>query len=170
MTEAIGIVARESQDVLLVRARIGMLRMPRVMGLSYRRIMEYLEGQGSAPAGAPYCRYTGFDWGALEREGRFTGFVKMFTRTWELEMGLPLDGEIAPGAGMERGLLAGGRHVQTLHRGPYRTVGRTYSRLQAWVRSEALKLRNEAIEIYRNDPRETPPEELETMILVPLAE
>ncbi len=169
MAEKIEIVDRPPQAALQVTASIGMLKMPRVMGQTYRRIMEYIEAGSIEPAGAPYCRYTGFDWDALSNEGRLAAFIRIFTRKWDLEMGIPVGDAVKTGDDLQQVMLTGGRHIQTMHRGPYQKVGKTYDRLQQWVREQNLKVRNEAIEIYLNDPRTTAKADLETLILIPLA-
>lgn len=170
MTESLEIVERPEERLLRVRARVPVPCMPRVMGQVYRRILDHLEACGAAPAGPPVCRYTGFDWDELLRESRLTTLLRTFTRKWELELGIPVSGAVKAGEEMEAAVIAGGRYLQTLHRGPYRKVGETYRRLQDHVRDEGLAVRNESVEIYLNDPRTTPMDELETLVLIPLDE
>jgi AraC family transcriptional regulator len=67
--------------------------------------------------------------------------------------------------------LAGGDYATLLHKGPYETLSRSYRLLfGGWLPKSGRELRDApAFEIYLNSPQNTRPEELRTMIHVPLA-
>ncbi|MBX3434878.1 MAG: AraC family transcriptional regulator [Pirellulales bacterium] len=66
--------------------------------------------------------------------------------------------------------IAGGEYAVTTHRGPYSNLAHTYQRLfHQWLPQSRRELRSSpCLEIYRNDPATTPPEQLATDIYVPL--
>ncbi len=166
--EPVEIVMRPASPTIALRARIGMLKMARVMGSSYRAMLEQLERRGLKPDGAPYARYTGIDWADLGSQGKLSSLLGVFTRKWNVEMGLPLAEPLPPADGFAAGCLPAGRYVQTLHHGAYHRVSCAYERLQDLARREGLRLGPESIEIYLNDPRTTARAELETLVLIPL--
>ncbi len=61
---------------------------------------------------------------------------------------------------------AGGAvYLHARHVGPYKNLKDTYSLLEKWYKANNKKFgKGPAIEIYRNDPKSTPPEELITDI------
>jgi AraC family transcriptional regulator len=80
--------------------------------------------------------------------------------------------DFPPGiAGLEYFDLAGGRHAVMAHRGPYATLASAYEWLYGkWLPQSGEEPRDAPpIELYVNDPRTTPPDELRTDIRLPLA-
>lgn len=69
-------------------------------------------------------------------------------------------------AGVTRFTLAGGRHAQLVHKGPYESLGESYRWLFATLREPRADA--PCFEEYLNDCRTTPPEEWLTRISVPL--
>lgn len=66
--------------------------------------------------------------------------------------------------------IAGGEYAIVLHKGPYQTLGTTYDRIfGSWLPKSGREVRDlPAFEIYLNSPQMSRPEELETLIHVPL--
>lgn len=64
-----------------------------------------------------------------------------------------------------------GRYASTMHKGPYDTLGDTWSRLMGqWIPSKGHRIADtDSYEIYRNNPLQVPKEELLTELFVPLA-
>lgn len=81
------------------------------------------------------------------------------------------DGATVP-EGLEEVAVAGGRHAVLLHRGPYATLRAAYDALYGgWLPASGEEPRDAPpIEVYLNDPDETPPDELLTEICLPLRE
>jgi AraC family transcriptional regulator len=73
--------------------------------------------------------------------------------------------------GLEEHHLAAGRYARTVHIGPYEQLGDTWARFMGeWLPSSGHRVGNGAsYELYRNDPRTTPKEDLRTDLYVPLA-
>jgi len=67
--------------------------------------------------------------------------------------------------------LAGGRYAVATHRGPYAELGKTYQRIYgAWLPKSGYELRDApAFEQYLNSPQSAKPEDLLTLIHVPIA-
>ena len=68
--------------------------------------------------------------------------------------------------------IAGGSYAVVTHKGPYDGLGKTYQRVYGgWLPKSGYRLRDvPAFEQYLNSPRDTKPEDLLTLIHVPLGE
>jgi AraC family transcriptional regulator len=88
--------------------------------------------------------------------------------TADVEVAFPVPEGTVPGPGMEVYTLPGGRMARTFHRGPYEACEPTYLRLFSWLEERGLAIAAPMREVYHNDPREVPPEEILTEILVPV--
>jgi len=66
--------------------------------------------------------------------------------------------------------IGGRTYATTTHRGPYEMLYDTYSYLyESWTPEEGWQISTDpCIEIYRNSPENTPPEDLLTDVYVPL--
>jgi AraC family transcriptional regulator len=73
--------------------------------------------------------------------------------------------------GLEYFDLVGGKHAVLEHKGPYATLGDAYQWLYGtWLPQSGETPRDAPpVEVYVNDPRNTPADELRTDIRVPLA-
>ncbi len=67
--------------------------------------------------------------------------------------------------------LAGGEYVTMTHKGPYELLGRSFQRLfGGWLPTSGRELRDApAFDTYINSPHDTRPDELVTVIHIPLA-
>jgi len=89
--------------------------------------------------------------------------------TADVEAAFPVPEATAPSPGMQVYLLPGGRMARTFYRGPYEACEPTYLGLFAWLEGQGLSITGPMREVYHNDPREVPPEEILTEILAPVA-
>lgn len=64
--------------------------------------------------------------------------------------------------------LPGGKMAKIVHKGPYEDVGPAYEKLFMWIEENGKKITGFTREIYLNDPREVPPEEILTEIYAPI--
>jgi len=64
--------------------------------------------------------------------------------------------------------LPGGRMAKIIHKGPYQDCATTYGRLFTWLQENGKKMNGPTREVYLNDPREVPPEEILTEIYAPI--
>jgi effector-binding domain-containing protein len=65
--------------------------------------------------------------------------------------------------------LQGGLMAVVLHQGPYEQCAGTYKRLFSWIAENHKKVIGPTREVYLNDPRKVPPEEILTEIYAPIA-
>jgi AraC family transcriptional regulator len=72
--------------------------------------------------------------------------------------------------GLEYFDLAGGKHAVMAHKGPYATLGGAYEWLYGkWLPQSGEEPRDAPpVELYVNDPRTTPPDQLRTDVRLPL--
>ena len=72
--------------------------------------------------------------------------------------------------GLEERRIAGGRYARYTHIGPYDMLGDVWTRFmgEGLPASEYQVIDGPALEIYRNDPSTTPPDQLHTDLLVPI--
>ena len=143
-------------------------RMPAIFSRDYQRIAEYLHSQGSEILDFPYARYQDMDWETELKLGKLATLLSMFTKKWHFYVGMPSSIPL-PAKGDLRSITHGNqRYVRGVHRGPYKDCTETYRALFNWAQGKGLKLKNEAIECYVNDPREVDEADIETIILIPL--
>jgi len=64
--------------------------------------------------------------------------------------------------------ICGGKMAKTVHKGPYQECEATYKRLFSWLEENNHKICGPIREAYVNDPREVPPEDILTIIYVPI--
>ncbi len=83
---------------------------------------------------------------------------------------ITVNSEVTPAGEIGVQEVGGGDYAVTVHRGPYERLSETYARLCGqWLPSTGRELRSSpSLEIYRNDPKSTRPEELLTDIYVPV--
>ena len=85
--------------------------------------------------------------------------------------GIVIGPDVQAGDGVEVQDFAGGRYAVATHRGSYTRLAETYSGLiEEWVPANRLELAEErpCVEVYRNDPQQTPENELVTDVHVPI--
>ena len=65
--------------------------------------------------------------------------------------------------------LPGGQMAKIVHKGPYEKCAPTYKKLFEWIAENHKKVVGPTREVYMNDPRQAPPEEILTEIYAPIA-
>lgn len=80
------------------------------------------------------------------------------------DAGVIVPKEVALPRGLEEHRVAGGRYARTVHIGPYEQLPDIWHRLKGeWLPASGQRAaRGDSYEIYRNDPRSTPKERLQT--------
>lgn len=81
----------------------------------------------------------------------------------DLELGFPVTA-----ASDHTRTLKGETCAAAVHKGEYSKLHETYSRLGAWVDSRGYSIFAPPYEIYLNDPREVPPDQLLTEVYFPI--
>jgi effector-binding domain-containing protein len=65
--------------------------------------------------------------------------------------------------------LPGGLMAKIVHKGPYDKSAAAYKKLFEWIAKNHKKVAGPTREVYLNDPRQVPPEEILTEIYAPIA-
>jgi effector-binding domain-containing protein len=87
----------------------------------------------------------------------------------EIEVCIPIAEMIPENGGITCYELSGGRMARTVHQGPYQECESTYMRLFDWLQENDYQIAGPIREGYANDPREVAPEEILTIIYVPIS-
>ena len=169
MTTIIEVIEKASEYTIQKRVDCTVMKMPSEIKNTYKEIVELLQKNGRQASGMPFVKYLDIDWAALMKENMLIGFFKMFFRKWHIIIGFPVAEKFEPGEPLASGILEGGKYIKTVHYGPYQNVTAAYKELVKFAEKENIKMKNESIEIYTNDPAVTKKEELETILLVPVA-
>jgi len=89
--------------------------------------------------------------------------------TARVEIAWPVTVPASGSGDIRRYTLPGGWMVRTVHKGPYESCEPTYLAALAWIEKNGLSITGPIREVYPNDPREVPPEEILTEIYIPVA-
>ena len=124
------------------------------------KVFAYIQKKKAAIAGPPLflCHEIS---AAAVREANEKG-------TAVVEVAWPVDGPVKGTKEITAYVLPGGRMAHVVHKGPYETCEPTYLALFAWIEEKGLTICGPIREVYPNDPREVPPEEIITDIYVPV--
>lgn len=167
--ESIEIVERKDIPTLEATASATMFAIPGLCKKTFMTATAILERRQVRMVEAPFIRYFDLDWEAFAKMGKLNSLFSCFFRRWPMRLGVMVPEAMAAQDGLSAGAFPGGRYLQTRHRGPYAKVAETYKRLQAYAAENDLKLKGESAEIYVSDPHAVKPEDLETVVLIPLA-
>lgn len=87
----------------------------------------------------------------------------------EIEVCVPIAERIPENDRIRCYELSGGKMARTVHRGPYQECESTYMKLFEWLQENNHQIAGPIREGYVNDPREVAPEEILTVISVPIS-
>jgi effector-binding domain-containing protein len=168
MVDEFEVIEKSIGPVIEIEECVKMFRMPATFSRDYKRIMDYLASQGAECVDMPYARYQDMDWELELGKSKLATFFSLFSKKWHFFAGIPTSKPL-PGEGeLKYQVLESQRYVRAVHIGPYQQCAATYKSLYAWAKSQELSLKNEAIEIYVNDPNEVDKADIETVILIPI--
>lgn len=169
MTEPITVEELPAQPVFEVAAEPKMFQIPSALASGYAEAAAAIEGAGAERTGMPYARYIEVDWDTLNN-GALKQFIDIFFKRQKMQIGLKLAAPHKVDGTVFGTQIPAGRYVRTIHRGAYHKVGDTYSRIVAWASDQGIKLADNSIEHYIDDPTEMPKQEVRTEVFVPIAE
>ncbi|UCG67985.1 MAG: GyrI-like domain-containing protein [Thermoplasmata archaeon] len=86
----------------------------------------------------------------------------------DVEVVVPVLKEVDETEDIKSYVLPGGQMAKTIHKGPYEDCGPTYEQLFKWIAENGKTITGPTREIYLNDPRENPKEEILTEIYAPI--
>ncbi len=134
-----------------IRSHATLGELPEIFESSFARLISYLEEIGEDIAGPPFAVYHTFP-----------------MDEFDMEMGLPViraipgkDDIISRQIGIEDA-------ASTIHTGPYEEIEAAYVALAEWINKNGHEPTGESYEFYLNDPGTTSPEDLQTIIFMPL--
>ena len=153
----ITLVDVESQFVLGMRKRGAYAELAGVIG----EVFQYAMSHGAEIAGPPIA--------IMHEVGREEAEKADREKSAILEIALPVAKEVEGTDAITGYLLRGGTMAKTVHKGPYEACEPTYNALFEWIQKNGKRIIGPTREVYLNDPREVPPEELLTEIYAPVA-
>jgi len=86
----------------------------------------------------------------------------------DVTVAVPVSGKVEGTDEIKCYELPGGKMAKIVHKGPYQECEFTYEKLFAWLGQRGKRVVGPTREVYLNDPREVPPEELLTEIYAPI--
>jgi effector-binding domain-containing protein len=140
-----------AQPALAIRTRSAVEHLPEVLGQAYGQIFTYLGELGEGPAGAPYM-----------------GYYNMDMQDLDVEIGVPVNRALPGKEAVQSKQLPGGKVVTCLYIGPYHEMRPAYDAINQYIQEHGLLPTGVVYEIYISDPSQTPPQELQTLIVFPL--
>ncbi len=153
-TDIVGVETVEAIDVFGVHDSCKMDDVGPVMGKAFHTTMAKLSENGISTESDVISIYHNTNL----KERRFD-----FTSGWAV------DGASQPPAPLVHRQIPSAKALHVRHTGSYENIGNSWSSAFQYARYKKLKLaKRDSYEIYRNDPKETPPAELVTDIYVPL--
>lgn len=146
------IVELEPQEAIAVRGDVPAADLPKFFERAFGEAAEAAAACGVQIVGPPF----GF-------------YPEMPTQTVAIEAGFPVSGPAESHGNAHRLVLPGGRAVQAMHVGPYETMERTYTELQAWMAAQGVEPAAGMWECYLSDPQSEPdPAQWRTRIVWPI--
>ncbi|MCW8888016.1 MAG: GyrI-like domain-containing protein [Gammaproteobacteria bacterium] len=162
------IIEKEIGPVIEVEESVPIWKMPATFGRDFGLISDYIESQGSSIREMPYARYLDIDWEAESKMGFFSQLLRVFSKKWHFQVGMPTASELAGEGDLISRTFGRRRYVKSLHLGPYKDVGKSYDAMILWLKEQGEVAEGESIEIYLNSPQDVKQSELETELLIPL--
>jgi effector-binding domain-containing protein len=98
--------------MLSIRQTVPVADLPITQGESLNELWRLLRDEGCTPSGPPFVRYHAFN-----------------DVQTDVEVGVPVDGDVNGRGRIVRGELPGGRAVTTVHLGSHDRLGEAYGRL-----------------------------------------
>lgn len=146
-----------------------MWQIPRLLGDAFPRIDKRISERGGTRTGAPYVRYMEIDWDDMRNCGPLRMLWKMLTTKQPMRIGMAVEEPVEGEGDIEAVAIERLTCVKTIHRGPYQKIGDTYNKIVDWARENDVELVNYTRENYINDPTTVAKEDIETLILIPVA-
>ena len=137
---------RDEQAYVAIRSSVPMSELPTVIPRDIGAVFEWTGRNGVAPAGPPFVRYRVVD----------------MERSLDVDVGVPVQGAVAGGDGVEAGTLPAGRYATAVHTGNYDGLVDAHAALQAWAAGQGHALARDPagfevqLEWYLTSPEEEP--------------
>lgn len=143
----------KAQPVLSVRTRSAVRDLPMVLGREFGKVALYLNDLGELPSAPP-----------------FVGYFNMDMDDLDIEVGFPVAKKLPGKDDIKAGEIPAGEYVTLMYTGSYENIEEAYNALTEWTEENCREMTGVAYEFYYNDPGDTPADELQTKIMLPLKE
>ncbi|UCE49455.1 MAG: GyrI-like domain-containing protein [Phycisphaerales bacterium] len=128
-------------------------------GVMIRELRKYAEASGAGISGPPVfiCHETPREAVKANEEA-----------TADVEVVVPIANVVDGQGSITCYEIPGGQMAKIVHKGPYEKSAPTYKKLFEWIAANHKKVAGPTREVYLNDPREVPAEDLLTEIYAPI--
>ena len=134
-----------------LRSVAGFAELPEIFESSFARLIAYLEDLDEDIAGPPFAIYRNLP-----------------TEELDVEMGLPVTHPVPGNEHIISKEIAVENAASTVHTGPYEEIESAYIALAEWINDNGHEPTGDSYEFYLNDPGTTSPEDLQTIVFMPL--
>ncbi|MBN1465645.1 GyrI-like domain-containing protein [candidate division KSB1 bacterium] len=166
MENNIELISRDERKALIIRATVGVLKLPRVIGPAYMKIDAFLRAHGIEPKEAPFTCFQIDDWDKAVHMSGLKSLLATFTKKLNVEMGFEVTANVRGDESIEQIILPAGHYYRAFHFGHYNKITALYREIYDRARQENYTLDNRCYEYYLNSPKEVPMDKLETHVLV----
>ena len=135
MIDAPEILDVPAQKTAMIHLTVPASDIMKVMGPGIREVREVLTAQGIEPTGP---------W--------FTHHLKMPGQTFDFEICLPVDRDVAPQGRVVAGSIAPARTARTTYRGGYEGLGQGWGEFMAWIKTQDVTAAADLWEVYVTGP------------------
>lgn len=142
--------------VLGVQRRGHFSEIPLALG----EVVHYAMAHGAQLAGMPIARFH-----ELGKEAMMKADAE---GTAVIDVSFPIAGPVEGSESVKCYELPGGTMAKTVHKGPYEACEPAYVALLDWIVSNGYMITDATREVYLNDPRQVPPDEVLTEIYAPV--
>ena len=154
MLDAIQVVDLPARNTAVIRLKIPQADIAKAMGPAVDELFAALKAQGIPPAGP-----------------LFDHFFSMGAGTFDLEVGLPVEGPVTPVGRVGPGHLPAVRVAKTTYHGPYSGLRSAWREFGELARAQGYKAAAGIREYYVYGPESNPdPNTWRTELVQPLAE
>jgi effector-binding domain-containing protein len=162
------IIEKEIGQVIELEENVSMFQMPGAMGKNFKELMTFMESKNIKCTDVPYARYVNIDLDSEVNKGFISMVIDMFTRKWHFFSGFSVPEKVEVVGRIKHSFIPKQKYIKAIHKGHYHKVGDTYKKIHSYIKSEGIKVGSESFEFYMNDPHKTKPEDLETVVLMPV--
>ena len=141
----------DPQPVIMIRSRAVADDLPEIFEGSFARLIAYLEETGEGISGPPFAIY-----------------YDMLSEETDVAMCLPITRMVPDSTDITCREVAISNAATTVHTGPYEEIESAYMALAEWMNENGYEPTGESYEFYLNDPGTTSPEELQTVLFMPV--
>ena len=141
----------DPQPVIMIRSRAAAEDLPEIFEGSFVRLITYLEETGEDISGPPFAIYH-----------------DMLSDEADVAMCLPITKMVPGSADIICREVAISNAATTVHTGPYEEIESAYVALAEWMKDNGYEPTGESYEFYLNDPGTTSPEDLQTVLFMPV--